>query len=154
MNKLPQYCSAIATTAWVGTLWAVGYLAVPILFHAQPDRQLAGLVAGQMFYALGYVGLFAGTYLLLYRLFMSGKAALRESLFLVIAVMLIISLLIQFGIQPLMADLKSQSLPLDVMHSSFADLFKMWHGISSILYLIESLLGVLLVIQTSRANSK
>jgi hypothetical protein len=157
MNKLPQYFSAIATTAWVGSLWAVGYLAVPILFHAQPDKQLAGLVAGQMFNALGYVGLFAGAYLLLFRLSVSGKRALREPMFIVVTAMLIISLTIQFGIQPWLAHLKSQVQPLDVMQSSNAGHFKLWHGISSILYLIESLLGACLLIigkAVSRGNAE
>jgi len=56
---------------------------------------------------------------------MSGKAALREPLFPLIAAMLAISLVIQFGIQPLMADLKAQALPLDVMQSAFAGQFRM-----------------------------
>ncbi len=154
MKKIAHYFAALAITAWVGGLWAVGYLAVPTLFHAQPDKQLAGMLAGQMFVALGYVGMVCGAYLLLHRLLMSGKAALRESLFVVIAAMLLISLLIQFGIQPLMADLKIQALPLDVMQSTFAAQFKMWHGVSSILYLIESLLGAWLVIRSFNAPSK
>jgi hypothetical protein len=77
---------------------------------------------------------------------------LREPLFSVIAAMLAINLSIQFGIQPLMADLKAQALPLDVMQSAFADRFKMWHGISGILYLAESLLGGWLAVKTFRAE--
>jgi hypothetical protein len=153
MKNITHHLAALAITAWVGGLWAVGYLAVPTLFHAQPDKQLAGMLAGQMFVALGYVGIVCGVYLLLYRFLTSGKAAFRETLFIVIAAMLLISLLIQFGIQPLMADLKIQALPLDVMRSTFAEQFKMWHGISSILYLVQSLLGALLVIRSFRVQS-
>jgi len=152
MKNIPDHLAALAVGAWVGGLWAIGYLAVPILFHAQPDKQLAGMLAGQMFVALGYVGIVCGTYLLLQRLVLSGKAALREPLSLLVAAMLVISLLIQFGIQPLMADLKIQALPLDVMHTAFADRFRMWHGVSSILYLVESLLGALLVIRSFRSS--
>jgi len=47
-----------------------------------------------------------------------------------------------------MNDLKAQALPLDVMHSALADHFKMLHGVSSIIYLIESLLGAFLAIKT------
>ncbi|HXU92611.1 MAG TPA: DUF4149 domain-containing protein, partial [Gallionella sp.] len=140
MKNIPHHLAALATTLWVGGLWAIGYLAVPVLFHAQPDKQLAGMLAGQMFTALGYSGFICGTYLLVYRLIVSGKAALQEPLFAVIAAMLALTLVIQFGIQPLMADLKTQAAPLDVMQSAFAERFKMWHGISSILYLAESLL--------------
>ena len=154
MKQLSHHTASLAITAWVGGLWAIGYLAVPTLFYAQPDKQLAGMLAGQMFEALGYVGIVCGTYLLLQRLLMSRKAALREPLFLLVAAMLVISLLIQFGIQPLMADLKGQALPLDVMQSAYADRFKTWHGVSSILYLVESLLGAALVIRNFRAPAK
>lgn len=150
MKNLSHHLSSLAVAAWVGGLWAIGYLAVPVLFNAQPDRQLAGMLAGQMFEALGYVGIVCGTYLLLQRLLMSGKAALCESLFLLVAAMLVISLLIQFGIQPLMADLKIQALPQEVIQSAYADRFKVWHGISSVLYLIQSLLGAVLVIKIHR----
>ncbi|HCI13137.1 MAG: hypothetical protein A2063_02865 [Gallionellales bacterium GWA2_60_142] len=149
MKNLPRHIAALATTAWVGGLWIIGYLAVPILFHAQPDRQLAGMLAGQMFVVLGYLGIVCGTYLLAWRFALSGRTAMREGLFLVVAAMLLLTLLSQFGIQPLMAELKAQALPLEVSQSAYADQFRMWHGISSIAYLLQSLLGAFLVIRTA-----
>lgn len=56
----------------------------------------------------------------------------------------------EFGIYPLMADIKLRAQSLDVMQSAFAPSFRMWHGISSILYLVESLLGAALVIKSLR----
>jgi uncharacterized membrane protein YjfL (UPF0719 family) len=153
MKNLFHHLATLLTTAWVGGLWAIGYLAVPVLFYAQPDRQLAGMLAGQMFALVGYLGMVCGIYLLLYRLSISGRNALRESLFWSVAAMLLITLAIQCGIQPVMTDLKAQALPLDVMHSTFADRFKMLHGISSMLYLIQSVLGIFLVIKLHRACS-
>ncbi|MBU0688507.1 MAG: DUF4149 domain-containing protein [Gammaproteobacteria bacterium] len=132
----------VALTLWVGSLWTIGYLAVPILFQAQPDKQLAGMLAGEMFRVQGFVGIACGVYLLLRDGVKFGKLSLRQPAFLAIALMLLITLALQFGIQPLMAGLKSQALPLEVMNSSLASNFSMWHGISSILYLIESLLGL------------
>ncbi|HEX5336862.1 MAG TPA: DUF4149 domain-containing protein [Gallionella sp.] len=151
MKNLSNHLSALAVTAWVGGLWAVGYLAVPVLFRAQPDKQLAGMLAGQMFTWLGYLGLLCGLYLLGQRIASAGRAALGQSEFRLVAAMLLLALLIQFGIQPVMTDLKAQALPADVMHSAFADRFKMLHGVSSVLYLLESLLGAALVIKTRRA---
>ena len=151
MKNLSQYLASLLLTAWVGGLWAVGYLAVPVLFSAQPDRQLAGLLAGQMFALVGYLGMVCGTYLLIQRIGVSGRAALRQPLFIAVAVMLLLTLIIQFGIQPVMADLKAQAMPVEVMHSAFADRFKMLHGVSSILYLIQSLLGAFLVVKIQRA---
>ena len=150
MKNLPRSLALLAATAWVGGLWAVGYLAVPVLFHAQPDRQLAGMLAGQMFVVLGYLGIACGAYLLAWRLAVVGRAALREPLFLIIAAMLLLTLLMHFGIQPLMADLKAQALPLEVSQSEFAGRFRMWHGVSSILYLLQSLLGAALVVFAAR----
>jgi hypothetical protein len=151
MKELSHHLATLLITAWVGGLWAVGYLAVPVLFYAQPDRQLAGILAGQMFSLVAYLGMICGVYLLIYHISTSGRTAFRQTLFWVVAAMFLISLIFQCGIQPVMADLKAQALPLDVMHSAFADRFKMLHGISSIIYLIQSLLGVFLVIKSRRA---
>lgn len=149
MKNLPRHLAILAATAWVGGLWAVGYLAVPILFHAQPDRQLAGMLAGEMFEVLGYLGLACGAYLLAWRLAAAGRAAMREPLFIIAAAMLLLTLLMQFGIQPLMAELKAQALPLEVSQSEFAGEFRTWHGVSSILYLLQSLLGAALAVRVA-----
>ncbi|MDP2762388.1 MAG: DUF4149 domain-containing protein [Sideroxyarcus sp.] len=147
MKNLAHHIAALSITAWVGGLWAIGYIAVYILFRAQPDKQLAGMLSGEMLVVVSYIGIVCGTYLLLYRLAISGKAAVRESVFWLAAAMLVITLLLQFGIYPLMADIKLQAQSHDVMQSALAPSFKMWHGISSIVYLAESLLGAALVIK-------
>jgi hypothetical protein len=150
MKNLAHHAASLAITAWVGGLWAIGYIAVHILFRAQPDKQLAGMLSGQMLTVMGYIGIACGTYLLLYRLAISGKAAVREWVFWLVAAMLAITLLLQFGIYPLMAEIKLQAHSPDVMQSALAPRFKMWHGISSILYLVESLFGAALVIKSWR----
>lgn len=150
MKNLPYLLGTLLLTAWVGSLWAIGYLAVPILFSTQPDRQLAGMLAGRMFTVAGYFGMLCAVYLLTQQLVAAGRAALQQPIFRVMIAMLLITLTIQFGIQPVMAELKAQALPLDVMHSELAGRFKMLHGVSSILYLIQSLLGGVLVIKSRR----
>lgn len=154
MKNLTNHLSAIALTLWVGGLWVIGYLAVPTLFYSQPDRQLAGMLAGKMFEILGYVGILCGLYLLFHRWMEVGKQVSRDISAWLVIVMLCIKLLTLFYIQPLMADIKMQALPLDVMQSTFAGQFKMWHGISSVLYLIESLLGAWLVTRSFNVSSK
>ena len=148
-----QHLDAVLLTLWVGSLWSIGYLAVPILFQAQPDKQLAGMLAGEMFRVQSLAGIVCGLYLLGRRGLMAGKIAMRQPFFLTIALMLTLTLLITFGIQPLMAQLKAQALPLEVMQSALANKFALWHGISSILYLLESLLGALAVILFFRTAS-
>jgi len=141
-----QHLDAVLLTLWVGSLWSIGYLAVPILFQAQPDKQLAGMLAGEMFRVQSLAGIVCGLYLLGRRGLRAGKVAMRQPFFLTIALMLTLTLLITFGIQPLLAQLKAQALPLEVMQSALANKFALWHGISSILYLLESLLGALAVV--------
>jgi hypothetical protein len=150
MKTLSQHLAVLLVTAWVGALWAIGYLAVPVLFYAQPDRQLAGALAGQMFTSVTYLGMGCAAYLLTWRIVALGRASLRSPEVWIVSAMLLLTLVIQFGLQPLMADLKTRALPLEVMQSGFADRFRMLHGLSSILYLIQSLLGIFLVLRTTR----
>ena len=64
MNKLPEILAQIAITLWVGGMWAIGYLAAPVLFDALPDdRMLAGILAGKMFAWVAYIGMACGIYL-------------------------------------------------------------------------------------------
>lgn len=150
MKNLPHHLATLLTTAWVGGLWAIGYVAAPVLFSAQPDRQLAGNLAGQMFTWMSYVGMACGVYLLWYHWRMTDHSPARKKILVIIASMLLITLILQCGIQPMMAQLKAQTLPLDIMQSALAGRFKAMHGISQIFYLIQSLLGMFLLIKTSR----
>ena len=47
MHHWSDKFALIVITAWVGALWAIGYLAAPALFHALADKQLAGMLAGK-----------------------------------------------------------------------------------------------------------
>ena len=49
-----------------------------------------------------------------------------------------------------MVQLKADAFPRDVMESVMRDRFVAWHGISSILYLVQSLLGLWLVVWSDR----
>jgi hypothetical protein len=65
----------------------------------------------------------------------------------VILVMLILIMINYFGIQPIIDAIKVEALPKEVMESVFADRFSTWHGIASIGYLIQCLLGLVLLIK-------
>ncbi|MCB5186905.1 DUF4149 domain-containing protein [Methylobacillus caricis] len=147
MNHWSDKLTLIVITLWVGALWTVGYLVAPALFHQLPNRQLAGTIAGRLFEIVAYVGFASAFYLLLHRLARFGTAALKQGFFWAVFVMLLLTLAGHFGIQPLMAALKAQAMPADVMNSVFASRFKTWHGVSSVAYLIESLLGLVLVLK-------
>jgi hypothetical protein len=151
MKNLPDLLAAWAVALWVGGLWAIGYLAAPVLFYNLDDKMLAGRLAGHMFTWIAFVGMVAAAWLLIHRIFRFGGAALKHWLFWIVLVMLLLTLAQHFGIQPVMQHLKDQAMPQDVMHSLFKDRFAAWHGVSSVVYLIESLLGLALV---AKQNSR
>jgi hypothetical protein len=138
--------SLILTTFWVGALWTTGAVAY-VLFHTLQDHQLAGQLAGQFFTYVSYLGLFSAFYLLIHRLLGSGTQALKQSYFWAVLVMLLLVLAGRFGIQPILAQLKADAFPADVMQSVFADRFKAWHGVASIAYVVQCLLGFVVVVK-------
>ncbi|SBT05470.1 conserved membrane hypothetical protein [Candidatus Accumulibacter aalborgensis] len=153
MQRLADALYDVALTLWVGGLWAIGYLVAPTLFLAlSSDRQLAGFLAGRLFELIGWVGLACATYLLLFVVLRIGSAALRRRNFWLLVLMLLLTVVGLFGIQPLLAQLKADALPREVMESVLRSRFATWHGVSSILYLVQSLLGLVLVIGRGRGT--
>lgn len=136
----------IIITLWVGALWATGFGAY-IIFDTLQDKQLAGSLAGQLFTMVSYLGVASAFYLLIQRLLGYGTGALKQSYFWAVLAMLLLILAGHFGIQPILAQLKADALPADVMHSIFAERFGKWHGIASLAYLAECLLGFVLVLK-------
>lgn len=147
IEKLLAGSGIVLATAWAGGMWALGYLVAPVLFQVLPDKTLAGLVAGRMFAAMAYAGVVCALLLLALQWLRYRALVLRQWLFWLIMVMLLITLLGQFGIQPLLAGLKEQALPLPVMQSAYAGQFRLWHGVSSVMFLVQSLLAGWMVIK-------
>jgi len=130
----------IVLTLWVGGMWAVGYVVVPTLF-SMLEKTVAGNVAGQLFTIMSYVGLVCGSLLTIGIVSRLGSQVTHNWVFWALLVMLLIILIGQFVLQPMMAELKVVGLT-DLNRSAFGKL----HGIASVLFLINSLLGLLLVI--------
>ncbi len=141
------WLSPLCLTLWVGALWMTAITA-SVLFQTIADRQLAGLVAGKLFTIVSMIGLVSGLWLLVQHLARDGFSAFKQGLFWVVLLMWVLVIIGEFGIQPLLAQLKASALPNDVMQSVFANRFKTWHGIASVAYLFECLLGVWLVIKS------
>lgn len=152
MKFLADALHSIAVTLWVGGLWIVGLLVAPLLFHTLADRSMAGSLAGGVFAAMGWVGLGCAGYLVLFRLARFGPQALRQPFFWCVLVMAALTAATQFGIQPLMASLRQQALPSEVMQSIFRDRFAAWHGVSSVLYLVQCSLGIVLAVLHGRGK--
>jgi hypothetical protein len=136
----------IVVTLWVGALWMTGLTAY-VLFDSLQDKQLAGSLAGKLFTMVSYIGVVSAFYLLIQRLLNYGTASLKQGFFWVVIFMLLLILAGHFGIQPILAQLKTDALPNDVMQSVFASRFKTWHGVASVAYLVQCLLGFVLVLK-------
>ena len=147
MNRFFQALHPIAVTAWAGGLWIVGYLVAPLLFTAVQDRSLVGTLAGRMFHGMAWVGIACGAYLLLYELLTFGAGALKRSVFWLAFLMFALTLILQFWLQPFIANLRAVGAPIDAFAAPGRH-FAFWHGASSTLYLIESLLAVGLVLKS------
>ena len=150
MRQLSDALYLTAITLWVGGLWAIGYMAAPVLFASLGDRQLAGMVAGKLFALIAWGGLGSAAYLLVFLLLRWGSGFFRRSVFWLVLLMALLAAASLFCIQPLMAQLKADALPREVMESVLRDRFATWHGVSSILYMVQSLLGLWLVIWANR----
>lgn len=141
-RRLPVAAERLLLTLWLGALWAIGYLAVPILFSALDDRAVAGMVAGKMFTAVSLLGLGCGGALL--ALWWRQLARpMRERRIWLLLLMLLLVVIGEFVLQPQMAALKAEGL---VEGGAALARFGMLHGIASLLYLLNALIGVALLL--------
>lgn len=140
----------LIVTLWVGSLWTIGYLVAPTLFATLPDRVLAGSIAGALFRVEAWVSVACAVLLIVLSRVPVDKFGDRRRdvpVGLVVA-MLACTLVGYFGLQPFMAELREAAGPGGVMDSDAKTRFGMLHGISSAIYLIQSLLGVVLVLKS------
>jgi len=132
------FAQRILLTAWVGGLWAIGYIAAPTLFATLDDRAMAGMLAGEMFHIINWLGLVCGISLLI----ITVKRYGRVWQFWVLLIMVLIVVNNEFVLQPMMADLKTQGL---IDGSAAKSRFGVLHGVASLLYLLMSIMGLMLV---------
>lgn len=137
----------LLVTIWAGSLWSIGYLVAPTLFATLSDRALAGTIAGSLFHIESWISLACAVLLL--ALLKWGAADLawraRRTLALVVLAMLLCSLITQFAIFPMVAALREAAGPGGVAGSPVAARFGMLHGVSMLIYLVQSVLAVVLV---------
>jgi hypothetical protein len=147
VSPAPHRVFRLLTVIWVGSLLTVGYAVAPTLF-TMLDRISAGAVAARLFRVEAFIGVICGVLLLALGnlLVRRGEAAYRRLRW-PLAGMLVCVLAGYFALQPFMNALRVAALAegTDVGHSIYAARFGMLHGVSSAFYLIESLLGLVLV---------
>lgn len=143
MGAISGKIETVLQTLWIGGLWVIGYVVTPILFASLDERRLAGELAGHMFTAINYIGLGCGTLLLAFALLKSSASFLKDRRIIAIFLMLILISVSAFVLQPMMQELKLGGI---VSGSEAAAQFGQLHGVSSVLYLLTSLLGLFLLL--------
>ena len=137
-------------TVWAGSLWAIGYIVAPILFSTVGDKALAGTIAGNLFQAEAWLSLVCGLLLIFLCNSTVYKLSIKEHRFVLLLIigMLTCTLTGYFALHPYLLDLRV------LMHGAVgADLiavkskFGLLHGLSSVIYLLESLLAVALILK-------
>ena len=142
-GKLLPAAERILLTLWVGSLWVAGFVVAPLLFAELDNRSLAGSVAGSLFTLTSYIGLVCGSLLLL----VNGTVFRCINWRLVVIVcMLLLVAVGQFVITPMVADLRVQGL-------TGTPRFGQLHGLASVLFIITSVLGLVLVAAGRKSES-
>lgn len=133
--------AAVLAALWLGMQIGFGYVAAPVLF-ARLDKGPAGDIAGSFFHVVNWLGLAA--WLLIWVLWRAdNRRRYRPGrshgwalfLFLLIAFN-------EWVMAPVVAAVKSGGS--NWLHSQIGGGFGIWHGMSSMVYLAASLLGLVL----------
>lgn len=141
----------LIATLWVGSMWTIGAIVVPMLFSTLSNQALAGTIAGGLFRIEAALSLVCGIVLiLLEKIGGKGAGVSCDAKLLWIAIaMLACTVIGYYALQPSMSALREAAGPGGVMHlnSEARTRFSVLHGISSTFYLIQSLLGIALVLR-------
>ena len=139
----------ILQAVWLGAHITIGYVVAPLLFHfasrGEISRTTAGNVAGELFHMLMYFGLFTAVVWWLFC-----RSVRQPSK--ILNVLLLLLLVSEWVISPVIEAIKhKQSQWLyDLVGGSFG----MWHGISSSVYLLITLLLLLWTGKRLQINSQ
>jgi len=125
-------------TLWIGGLWVVGLVVAPTLFATLPDTATAGTVAGALFAIISRIGLMCAGLLLIVSWLQHSCQARRWQL-LVIIIMMVLIVLGEYVLAPMIADLRATG---QVASPRFGQL----HGLASGAYLVNCVLGLVLLV--------
>jgi hypothetical protein len=143
-----QKLFSVVSGLWVGCFISIGFLVVPILFSTIGDRQIAGYVAANLFKITAYIGVAFSTILMILanHLVKQGLKSYRLIRWLLLG-LLICTLGAACVLIPWMNSLREQALlaGLSIQASSYSALFNRLHSISSVLFITQALLGLILV---------
>lgn len=148
-----QRLFSVISGLWVGSFIAIGFLVVPVLFATLGDRQIAGVIAANLFRISAYIEVGACGFLMVMANHIIKMGSQPYHLIRwILLLMLICAVLAAFIIIPWMSALHDQALQLgiSVRDTSNAKLFGLLHMVSSVAFIIQSMLGIALVWQSTK----
>ena len=116
---------------WAGSLWSVGLWVTPILFSAQSDRHLAGVLAGRIFSIETYVGIAVAVLALL----LPGRSTFLWGY--LAAALLAAN---EWALRPVMAAARTHGTAMGLT-------FGAWHGVSAVIYVAACIALLVLVLK-------
>ncbi len=116
--KQAQSLFRVLLVLWAGSLWSVAVWVAPVLFHDQPDRHLAGLLAGRLFSIETYLGAAVAVLALL----LPGRT--RAFLLYAAAAVLAVN---EWALRSVLASARAHGAVWGLT-------FGAWHGVSALLY--------------------
>lgn len=139
----------LVVTVWVGSLLTIGYVVAPTLFATLADSVLAGTIAGRLFRIEAWIGIACAVILLGLARFAphDQNDKMRKRMTLLAGGMLACILVGYFALQPFMAELREAAAASGGMTGDIKARFGLLHGVSSAFYLLESILGLALVLR-------
>ena len=144
---MPHRVFRLLSAVWVGSLLTIGYAVAPVLFKTL-ERMTAGTVAAQLFRIEAILGVVCGVLLLALsnQQVRRGAGDYRRVRW-IVAAMVACVLVGYFALQPFMNALRVAAMDAgtDIANSPYASRFGMLHGVSSLFYLVESVLGLMLI---------
>ena len=116
--------AAFAAALWWGSLTAVGFMVVPLLFKFLPTPAMAGHMAAKLFTAQTWVSVACGIVLLLVSRSnrpsaLSGRA---QAALVFIVLGMLLALLIEFAVAPRIVAREN---------------LRLWHGAGSVMYAVQ-----------------
>ena len=132
MNRLPLFAAAL----WWGSLSAIGFMAVPLLFANLPAASAAGFMAAKLFAAQTWVSVACGLVLLVLS---KEKGAVAPAPWAQAAIGFVVTgmllaLVVQYGVSPKIV--QRQNL-------------KWWHGLGTLMYALQWLCAAVVLWRVS-----
>ncbi|STZ76412.1 DUF4149 domain-containing protein [Bergeriella denitrificans] len=132
--------AAVLAAVWLGMQLAFGYVAAPVLFKTLPKLQ-AGAIAGELFAFVSYAGL--AVWLLVLAVQKSTARGRTMPAFKSAAAVWLLLAVNQFLITPVIEAHKTQTA--NWLLSLAGGSFGVWHGISSLIFMLCALLAAFAV---------